>query len=63
MIRYIGDGTASFPGVPMRDLSDEEWTALAPAVQKALVDAKLFDTVAPAAVETPAPNKKAANNP
>lgn len=63
MIKYIGDGTATFPGVPMRDLSDEEWAALAPAVQRALVDAKLFDTVAPVVVEAPAPSKKVVNNP
>jgi hypothetical protein len=39
---YIGDGSLTWPGVPMRDHSKEEWDALAPSIQAALQKAKLF---------------------
>ncbi|MCO5182183.1 MAG: hypothetical protein M9896_19265 [Candidatus Promineofilum sp.] len=39
---YIGDGWATWPGVPMRDLSAEEWAGLDKATQTALVKQGLF---------------------
>jgi hypothetical protein len=59
MMHYIGDGTMYWPGIPMRDLSAEEWAALPAATQAALLANQLF---APApvldAVEPPLPKRK-----
>jgi len=43
---YTGDGSATWPGVPMRDLSAEEWAGLEKATQTALVKQGLFKLAA-----------------
>ena len=57
-IKYIGDGTAYFPGVPMRDLEQDEWDALSDNIKTALVAAKLFDAKAPKVQATPTASNK-----
>lgn len=57
-IKYIGDGASYFPGVPMRDLEQDEWDALADSVKVALVKAKLFEANAPKVQVTPQASSK-----
>lgn len=60
MMYYVGDGSRYFPGVPMRDMSKEEWEVIPEHDRQALVNAGLFSTKKPAAkvepvtAETPA---------
>lgn len=49
MIYYIGDGSRFFPGVSMRDMSDDEWAAIPEADRQAMLNAKLFSTKKPPA--------------
>lgn len=53
-VKYTGDG-AYFPGVPARDLTDEEFAALPEAQQQALLNSGLYTQEA-----APARAKKAA---
>lgn len=56
-VKYIGDGSHYFPGVPMRDLTQDEWDALPAKVKTALIKAKLFDAKAPKETESAAAPK------
>lgn len=56
-IKYIGDGTKYFVGVPMQDLTQDEWDALPAKVKTALIEAKLFDAKEPKAAESAAAPK------
>ena len=41
-IKYIGDGTEHYPGLPNDDLSDEQWAALPEEVREMLIARKMF---------------------
>lgn len=57
MMYYVGDGSRYFPGVPMRDLSNDEWQAIPEPDRQALLDAGLFSTKKPSGKQPePAPS-------
>ena len=64
-VKFKGGG--HFLGIPARDLSEEEWTALGKPTRQALLASGLYEECAAAAVEaapvvveevTPTPKKK-----
>lgn len=42
-VRYVGDGSAWVNGVPARDLTHEEWTALTDEQRKTCLSTNLYE--------------------
>ncbi len=42
-VRFVGDGSAYLPGVPMRDMTVEEWSALPDALRTAASASGLYE--------------------
>jgi hypothetical protein len=57
VVKYKGDGAHWFYGVPTRDMTDEEWAALLPEMQKAALASGLYEVEKP--VEKPVKVKPA----
>lgn len=44
-VRYVGDGSGFIPGVPLRDLTADEWQAMDPVVQASVRSSGIYRVV------------------
>lgn len=57
MVKYLGDGKEILYGVPMRDMTDEEWAALPQDLQEFALATGRFEVDKPKASKPAAEDK------